>query len=47
MSRIEELDAKEYGLGILLDIEGTSNSTSNLAIRWAMERYGILEALAD
>ena len=48
MGRVERaLGAKEYANEAFLDIEGAFNSTSNVAIKQAMIRHEIPEALMD
>jgi hypothetical protein len=48
VSRVERaLGAKEYATEAFLDIEGAFNSTSNVAIKQAMIRHEIPEALMD
>jgi hypothetical protein len=48
MNRVErQLGTKKMPLGLFLDIEGAFDSTSNVAIKQAMIRHDIPEALVD
>jgi hypothetical protein len=43
----KQLEAKEYVIGAILDVEGAFDSTSDIAIKQAMIRHDIPEALVD